>query len=264
MSVNKKPVPKKRSLSQAKGGSRLDADWPPAWSVTFSDLTTLLMTAFVLWYSLTAAKIPAELLAMGQKKLMPEDIEYLKKYKAQKTEQGASSATMIKQITPRQEVAIEEIKKLKQFEDKLKEYLVSMQIQDVVEIEEGIEAIIVTPRSPLLFTEGKAELKPQGRELLDKIIRLLKELPYYNIRIEGHTDPKPIDPFHRYKYHSNWELSYARAVSIANYLIENGMSPERIGVAGYAAEKPRYANDTGENRAKNRRVEIFISFAKTD
>ncbi|MCD6083772.1 OmpA family protein, partial [Candidatus Aerophobetes bacterium] len=56
----------------------------------------------------------------------------------------------------------------------------------------------------------------------------------------------------------NWELSAARAISVANYLIQKGISPERIGVIGYADTRPLFPNDTPEHRALNRRVEILI------
>lgn len=263
MATDKKAYSKRRrNISSPKGSSPLDQGWPPAWSVSFSDLTTLLMTAFVLWYSLTAAKIPLELLAISQKRrITKEEIESLQKMK-EVPPQPETTASMLRNITPRQEIAIKEFKKLKEFEKELKEYLTSMQIEDVVETKEGIEAVLVTPRAPLLFDEGKTILKAGGLGLLDKITQLLKEVPYYNIRIEGHTDIKPIGPFHRYKYPSNWELSYARAVSIAKYFITKGIPSEKIGVAGYGQEKPRFSNEVEEGRVKNRRVEIYISFAK--
>ncbi|MCM8795829.1 MAG: flagellar motor protein MotB [Candidatus Omnitrophica bacterium] len=257
----KKYIQKRKNISNPKGRSPLDENWPPVWSVSFSDLTTLLMTAFILWYSLSAAQIPVNLLAIAQKKgITKEEIEYLQRTKA--ITHRETTISMIRNITPRQEMAINELKKLKEFEKELKEYLTSIQIEEVVETKEGIDAILVTPRAPLLFDEGKATLKTEGLGLLDKIVQLLKEVPYYNIRIEGHTDTKPISPFHRYKYPSNWELSSARAVSVAKYLITKGIPPERISVAGYGEEKPRFLNVNEENRAKNRRVEIYISFAK--
>jgi chemotaxis protein MotB len=134
-------------------------------------------------------------------------------------------------------------------------------MDQIVETETGIDAVLITPRAPLLFAEGQAKLKPEGYKLLDKIIKLLEGIPYYQIYIKGHTDPKPIDYFHRYLYPSNWELSYARAVSIAGYFIQNGIPAEKIGISGYGSEKPRYSNDNEEGRAKNRRVEIYISLA---
>ena len=241
----------------------MDQGWPPAWSVSFSDLTTLLMTAFVLWYSLSAAKIPAELLVISQKKaITKEDVEYVQRMKTKPAASKQNTVAMLKDITPQQEKAIEEYKKMQEFGKELKQYLNSMQIEDVVEAKEGIEAVMITPRAPLLFKEGKTTLRAEGTGLLDKIIQLLKQVPYYNLRIEGHTDIQLINPFNRWRYPSNWELSYGRAVAIAEYLVKKGVPPERIGVSGYGEEKPRFPNDTEENMAKNRRVDIYIYFAK--
>jgi len=257
--------PKKRfsqRLFLPKQGSPLERDWPPIWSVSFADLTTLLMTAFILWYSLTAVAIPVEFLRIApQRPITKEDVEYVQRLK-RKVVPPEIMVTQVKKITSRQEKAIEEIKKLREFKEELKKYIATQLIEDVVEIEEGIEAILVRPRQPLLFDEGKAVLKEKGLGLLDKIVALLKEVPYYQLRIEGHTDIKPISPFHRYRYPSNWELSSARAVSVAKYFIEKGVPPQRIGVSGYGSEKPIFPNDNEENRAKNRRVDIYISFAK--
>jgi len=65
-------------------------------------------------------------------------------------------------------------------------------------------------------------------------------------------------PIHTEEFPSNWELSTARAISVGKYLIKEKISPERIGVIGYADSRPLFPNDTPEHRASNRRVEIFI------
>jgi chemotaxis protein MotB len=227
-------------------------------------MTTLLMTAFVLIYALTAKRVPKEFLAMERGHVItPQLIEQLKKMKNVKTSTENLILTL-KNVSPQQEAAIKEAKIIKGMEKELKEYLTSTQLDQVVETETGIDAVLITPRAPLLFAEGQAKLKPEGYQLLDKIIKLLEGVPYYQMRIEGHTDPKPIDYFHRYLYPSNWELSYARAVSIAEYFIRNGIPADRIGISGYGPEKPRYSNDSEEGRSKNRRVEIYISLAKTE
>ena len=77
-----------------------------------------------------------------------------------------------------------------------------------------------------------------------------------NIRVEGHTDNRPIATG---RYPSNWELSTARATQVVKYLIDpGGIVPSRLSAAGYGDSKPRVDNDTVENRSKNRRVEIIL------
>jgi hypothetical protein len=88
--------------------------------------------------------------------------------------------------------------------------------------------------------------------------RLAKTLrPLGNsIRIEGHTDDRPI---HTARYSSNWELSTARASAVVAFLIEtHDFAPGRLSAAGYGEFHPRVANDSPTNRARNRRVDIVI------
>lgn len=222
------------------------------------------MTAFILWYALTAIKIPAELLAIKKiETFTPEELELLKERPLTEME-PARLVSKIKKITPPQEIAIEELKRLKAFQEEIRTYISRENLEELVELKAEKEAVVIIPREPLLFDEGSAELKKEGFSLLDRIIQLLKGQRYYQIRIEGHTDPKPIDYFHRYKFPSNFELSYARAISVGNYLIKNGIEPASLGISGYGAEKPRYPNDTEENRARNRRVEIYITLKRID
>jgi chemotaxis protein MotB len=225
-------------------------------------MTTLLMTAFILWYSLTAMKLPQELLVIGSHTRIQQAKGMAPKEEEERKAPGQDYVFQSFKMTPQQESAIQEIKALAEVEKEFRKHLASMQIEDSVEMETGIDAIIVTPRAPLLFSEGSATLKGEGLGFLDKITQVLHGIPYYQVRVEGHTDAKPISPFHRYRYPSNWELSYARAVSIAKYFIQKGVPPERMGVAGYGDSKPRVPNDTEEHRARNRRVEIYISFYK--
>ncbi len=122
----------------------------------------------------------------------------------------------------------------------------------------GIKAdargIVITLQDYLLFDSGKAEIKSESKEALIKIAEELKTIKN-KISIEGHTDNVPISSS---QFKSNWELSTARAVSVLHFFIEQGLSPDRFTVTGYAEYKPVADNETEEGRAKNRRVEIIL------
>jgi chemotaxis protein MotB len=76
------------------------------------------------------------------------------------------------------------------------------------------------------------------------------------IRMEGHTDDTPIQTR---RFPSNWELSTARAISVLRLLANDyGLAAQRLGVAGYGEFFPLVPNDSAENRAKNRRVDVVI------
>jgi len=107
----------------------------------------------------------------------------------------------------------------------------------------------------LLFPSGGTSLRPDSWPLLKKIAIYLRESPYM-IDVQGHTDNTPI---RNSTTLSNWELSCNRASAVARYLIEKAhISAERFSVTGFGEYRPVAANDTPENRAKNRRVEIVL------
>lgn len=108
----------------------------------------------------------------------------------------------------------------------------------------------------VLFDSGQAELKPEGAATLAEVASVLSSIEGRVFQIAGHTDNVPI---RSRRFPSNWELSTARAVVVARYLIDTGnMSADRISAAGYADTVPIESNDTEEGRARNRRIEIVL------
>ena len=107
------------------------------------------------------------------------------------------------------------------------------------------------------FVSGKADLQPGFLPLLEKVGKTVAS-GEGNVKIEGHTDNVPVIENPRFK--SNWDLSGARAGSVADYFIQKGgVPPGRINVSGHADTKPVGPNDTATNRAKNRRIEVIVS-----
>lgn len=108
----------------------------------------------------------------------------------------------------------------------------------------------------LLFPTALATLTPAAKNSLEKITTILKETTY-QINVEGHTDNVPINTS---QFPSNWELSLARANSVARLLIdETGVTPQQIVVSGFAFYRPVASNETAAGRAKNRRVEVILT-----
>lgn len=101
------------------------------------------------------------------------------------------------------------------------------------------------------FEVNKAIIRPSFEEMLDVVADILKEKPIYYIRIEGHCDiTGPAD--------RNLELSFERADAVKDYLISEGINPERINTQGYSNFRPLATNQTLEGRQKNRRVEFLL------
>ena len=122
-----------------------------------------------------------------------------------------------------------------------------------VEIREN--RMIVRLGDKILFDPGKTDLKPEGKDALKQVTEVLKGLQNRNFQIAGHTDNAPMKSA---KFRSNWDLSTARAVEVLNFMISAGMEPKRVSAAGYAETSPVAANDTLDNKAKNRRIEITL------
>ena len=122
-----------------------------------------------------------------------------------------------------------------------------------VEIREN--RMIVRLGDKILFDPGKTELKPEGKDALSQVTDVLKSLPNRNYQVAGHTDNAPIKSK---RFRSNWDLSTARAVEVVDFMIGAGMEPKRLSAAGYSDQSPVAANDTPENKAKNRRIEITL------
>ena len=122
-----------------------------------------------------------------------------------------------------------------------------------VEIREN--RMIIALGDKILFDPGKTDLKPEGKDALTQVTAVLKDLPNRNYQVAGHTDNIPIKSG---KFRSNWDLSTARAVEVVNFMISAGLDPKRLSAAGYSDTSPVAPNDTPENKAKNRRIEITL------
>jgi chemotaxis protein MotB len=122
-----------------------------------------------------------------------------------------------------------------------------------VEIREN--RMIIRLGDKILFDPGKTDLKPEGKDALTQVTAVLKSLANRNFQVAGHTDNVPIKSK---KFRSNWDLSTARAVEVTNFMIGAGMEAKRLSAAGYADQSPVAPNDTPENMAKNRRIEITL------
>lgn len=128
-------------------------------------------------------------------------------------------------------------------------------LSDGVQLIETDKGLTLRIMDKILFNSGEATLNENAKVVLHQIGQVLAELPN-EIRIEGHSDNVPISTP---EFPSNWHLSVARATNTAYFLLnEDGITPDKLSIAGFAAYEPITQNDTEEGRAKNRRVDIVI------
>jgi chemotaxis protein MotB len=194
----------------------------PLWLVVLADMMTNLMLFFLVMYAMTLQRpeARAQMARSFDAKAVVED-------------------PPVPQTPPRDAFAEDVFPKVQALFD------------DAV-LEERV--IRVRLRDRLLFETALATLAPEATEPLDRLGRLLLEMPNQVI-VEGHTDDVPlaVSP-----YKSNWELSVARSYAVIERLTGAGVPPARLVASGYGEHRPLASNAGAEGRARNRRVEVLI------
>jgi chemotaxis protein MotB len=152
----------------------------------------------------------------------------------------------------------EQVQKVSSTYESLLEKMKSEISQGQVTISELQGKLTVNMVDSVLFDSGKAEVKGGGREILGKVVSILKDVKDKSIRIEGHTDNVQISRALAQRYPTNWELSAARSINVARFLQDQGIDPANLSAVAYGEWKPVATNDTAEGKAKNRRIEIIL------
>lgn len=220
----------------------------PGWMVTFADLMSLLLTFFILLFSMS-------------------NVDEEKFDSAAQSIQGAFGGigiydrnTSKTPVSNSMEENIEiDVKKeeIENMHKKVTKYLSSKNINNEVTVNTDEKGVYFDIKEAVLFDSGSAEIKESGIKVLKELSGLIKDINN-QLMIEGHTDNVPIN---NNKYSSNWELSTARAISVVKYFTEVGkITPGRMAAIGYGEYNPIVDNSTEKNRAVNRRVNLLIIF----
>ena len=234
------------------------------WLITYADMITLLMVLFIVLYSISQVDLakfrrlkegvaggfggPAAAGALsGGAGPLEGGTEAVTSAQAA---QAALADAQAKAAGARQQRSV-----LQGAQQEIQRSLDKEGLSDTVKFRLEARGLVVTIVSDkVLFDPGQADLRPEGRDIVDKLAAAIGRLPN-KLSVEGHTDNTPISG----RYPSNWELSTARATTVLRELIEgHGISPARLQAAGYADERPVASNDTPEGRAANRRVELVV------
>jgi len=205
------------------------------WAVTYGDLMSYMMIFFLILFSFAVAK------KTGKSERYEESLVNI-----QKAFGGKVDPAKLEKILAR--------RKQEEATAKLEEMVAQAKLSEMVDIESTEEKIKLTMAAPVLFDLGSAELKPEGIRILEPLIEPLRATPN-QIVVEGHTDNTPILGG---RYRSNFELSMARAYSVVQFLERSGLPSSRLAGIGYGEFRPVAPNDTPENKAKNRRIEISL------
>jgi chemotaxis protein MotB len=258
----------------SEGVEKKESAGVPAWVMTFADLMTLLMCFFVLllaFSEMDVAKFKQLSGSMKEAFGVQSEVEVKTIPKgtsvvAQEFSPGRPDPTALNQV---RQFTIDSNRntldaldrELKEIEE-TREHARRLRLALKEEIEKGSVSIqtegmkvIVHLMENATFDSGEAQLHEAFRPTLNKIATLIDNNSG-EVTISGHTDNVPIA---NDRFRSNWDLSTSRAVSVAHELLEvSTLDPANVMVTGHADTRPREANDSAENRAKNRRVDISI------
>lgn len=119
------------------------------------------------------------------------------------------------------------------------------------------EDVVFTLRQQLVFSSGGTKLNEKGLKALEQIARSLRDQEKYQITVEGHTDSEEIQNLGQIK--DNWDLSVLRSAEVVRALVNFGIPPHQLIAAGRSKFKPVARNNSSENKALNRRIEIILS-----
>lgn len=233
----------------------------PAWMVTFADLALLLMAFFVLMMSFSSVDLAKY---RNVSESMSEAFNdalgaFDKPLEGRIGEEKADSDTFKEEAgnaaSQIGESDDEARKKMQETFSTLKSVLRKEVTDGKVSVESSGNSVIIRFDDSAYFTAGSEGLSPAMTPVLQRVANVLMSSGG-TIVVEGHTDSQPISTE---RFRSNWDLSTARAASVVTELLQYApIDNDRVVVQGHADTKPVAPNDTAENRAKNRRVEIHI------
>ncbi len=143
---------------------------------------------------------------------------------------------------------------LERVADQVVRAMESLERANLVFVRRKSTMVEVEIRTDILYPSGSATLSASAVPIIERLAEVLKPFPN-PIRVEGHTDSRPIDTV---AFPSNWELSAARAASVVRLFQTQGIDPTRLAVMGYGEYRPAQSNATAQGRNANRRVVIVI------
>ena len=251
-----------------------------AWAIPYGDLVTLLFALFTVMYAMSSVNegkfrvLSDSMIAAfngAPKSMRPVNIGEKEPGKGgEKPLVGITPTVLIKmndqKSTPDGDLTPRDPSKNESAHNAdLPGALIRMQRQVQDAMQSLIDAKLVTVRrenmwleieinADILFPSGSGEFTTAAEPVLDRLAEVLKPFPN-PIRVEGHTDDRPIKTA---LFPSNWELSAARAASVVHQFTRQGVDPLRLEIVGFGQYHPRQPNDTSDGRNANRRVVILV------
>ena len=217
------------------------------WLVSYADFVTLMFAFFTTMYAISS--VDAQKLDTMAEAL---SVAFDQPREAVSLRLDPTDATWLE--------AAARVRELAGLRDQLATHLADDIAGDLVDLRLDGRGLVISLHEAGAFATASAELAPAARTLITTVGLAVRDLDNI-VRVEGHTDDRPI---FTQRYQSTWELSTARATSVVTFLVENMNIPsQRLAIAGYGECRPLGPNDSDANRAKNRRVDIVVLSTNT-
>ncbi len=219
------------------------------WLTTFSDLTLLLLTFFILLFSMSSVDV----------KKFTDSFQAV-----QLALQGNKSEISSSRIArDEQAVLVDQVKLQRQIMESQRKLFTDVQFYQNTKGLKGVVGAhfdngIITLRVPsdVMFAPGQVELSEAGKAVMRDLKDLLIKHADQKINIRGFTDD--VLPSGNSRFKDNWEISAMRSVNVLRFIMSMGIQANRLTATGLADLEPLFPNNSTENRARNRRIEIAL------
>lgn len=240
------------------------------WLLTYADMITLLLALFIVLFAISTINQKKFLaLALGLKEsfdpkpgILPNSSGLLKQASLTQTAGSLSrlrtlpSPTTLPSNAGSSPTTTVPPSKLQQLQKQIEDALIKAGLQSYVNLKTVTRGLVVQILADkVFFATGSAELGPVGNRVVDTVATVLQTDPY-NVDVEGYTDNQPVTGG---IFGSNEELSAVRAVNVVLRLEHtDGINPNRLSATGYGDTHPVAPNNSPQNMALNRRIDIVI------
>ncbi len=239
-----------------KSKPKPEKDRSERWLLTYADLITLLMVFFVILYSFSIIDIRRFLSLKGSldKAFTQGNLSATSTTGLNSTVSGSSVQEQLTAASTSSSVSIA---------SQLQRIAEASGEGEAITVREQPQGVTISLSAALLFQSGTSDLKPGAKQLVDAIADALNGIPQ-PLEVVAYTDDVPPVATNS-SFKDNWLVGSARAYNVLRYLVDVDKVPEqRLSLGNRGQYTPLYPNDTPENRARNRRVDINIVFPRPE
>ncbi len=243
-------------MSKDKGKMKVEKDNAERWLLTYADLMNLLLIFFIVLYSMSMIDVKKfDQLAQSFRESLGTSSSN-KYFSPGGGYNSLEQFTSIAQADTSKLTTQNETQKAEDIKNQVDQMVKANNLGNNITVTSEERGIKISIAANFLFLSGSAEITPLAYSVLQGIGKTLLAFKGNTISIEGHTDNEPISTA---QFPSNWELSSSRATNVLEHILDNSeLDPVNFSAVGYGEYHPLVPNNSEENKARNRRVDIVI------